>query len=87
MTLFTESRAAAGLSDAVNLNPRQIVFICPPYVKNDRQVIRRSGVEIPRYGQYYDPWGIRYVIRIDGNYDNQLLIRTRAECWADNACN
>jgi prepilin-type N-terminal cleavage/methylation domain-containing protein len=56
--------------DATN-NPRQIVFISPPYVKNDTAGNRRSGVS-PTDGQYYDPWGVRYVIRIDGNYDNQL---------------
>ena len=57
-------------SDATN-NPRQIVFISPPYVKNDTAGSRRSGVS-PTDGQYYDPWAVRYVIRIDGNYDNQL---------------
>ena len=57
-------------SDAIN-NPRQIVFISPPYVKNDTAGNRRSGVS-PTDGQYYDPWAVRYVIRIDGNYDNQL---------------
>ena len=52
-------------------NPRQIVFVSPPYVKNDTAGNRRSGVS-PTDLQYYDPWGVRYVIRIDGNYDNQL---------------
>jgi prepilin-type N-terminal cleavage/methylation domain-containing protein len=52
-------------------NPRQIVFINPPYVKNDTAGNRRSGVS-PTDGQYYDPWGTPYVIKIDGNYDNQL---------------
>jgi prepilin-type N-terminal cleavage/methylation domain-containing protein len=56
--------------DATN-NPRQIAFINPPYVKNDTVGNRRSGVS-PTDGQYYDPWGTRYVIKIDGNYDNQL---------------
>jgi prepilin-type N-terminal cleavage/methylation domain-containing protein len=56
--------------DATN-NPRQIVFINPPYVKNDTAGNRRSGVS-PTDGQYYDPWGTRYVVKIDGNYDNQL---------------
>ena len=52
-------------------NPRHIVFINPPYVKNDTVGNRRSGVS-PTDGQYYDPWGTRYVVKIDGNYDNQL---------------
>jgi prepilin-type N-terminal cleavage/methylation domain-containing protein len=64
--LFNVLRAV----DATN-NPRQIVFINPPYVKNDTAGNRRSGVS-PTDGQYYDPWGTPYVIKIDGNYDNQL---------------
>jgi prepilin-type N-terminal cleavage/methylation domain-containing protein len=61
--------AGANLNNAVN--PRQIAFINPPYVKNDTAGNRRSGVS-PTDGQYYDPWGTRYVVKIDGNYDNQL---------------
>jgi prepilin-type N-terminal cleavage/methylation domain-containing protein len=61
--------AGANLNNAVNM--RQIVFINPPYVKNDTAGNRRSGVS-PTDGQYYDPWGTRYVVKIDGNYDNQL---------------
>jgi len=61
--------AGANLNNAVNT--RQIVFINPPYVKNDTAGNRRSGVS-PADGQYYDPWGTRYVVKIDGNYDNQL---------------
>jgi prepilin-type N-terminal cleavage/methylation domain-containing protein len=56
--------------DATN-NPRQIVFINPPYVKNDTAGQRRSGVS-PTDNQYYDPFGTPYKLRIDGNYDNQL---------------
>ena len=52
-------------------NPRQIVFINPPYVKNDTAGNRRSGVS-PTDGQFYDPWGTPYVMKIDGTYDNQL---------------
>src|SRR5205807_4564064 len=56
--------------DALN-NPRQIVFISPPYVKNDTAGSRRSGVS-PTTAQYYDPWGQPYNVEIDGTYDNQL---------------
>jgi prepilin-type N-terminal cleavage/methylation domain-containing protein len=56
--------------DAIN-NPRQIVFISPPYVKNDAAGARRSGVS-PTTAQYYDPWGQPYNIEIDGNYDNAV---------------
>lgn len=64
-TLFNELRATA----AATQNPRQIVFISPPYVKNDTAGARRSGVS-PTTAQYYDPWGQPYNVEIDGNYDN-----------------
>jgi prepilin-type N-terminal cleavage/methylation domain len=70
--LFYTLRAVANGANAGNVaNPRVIVFINPPYVKNDTAGSRRSGVS-PTDGQYYDPWGTRYVVKIDGNYDNQL---------------
>jgi prepilin-type N-terminal cleavage/methylation domain-containing protein len=65
--LFNELRAAPTATQ----NPRQIVFINPPYVKNDTTGQRRSGVS-PTDGQYYDPWGRPYDVKIDGSYDNQL---------------
>ena len=65
-TLFNVLRA----QDATN-NPRQIVFISPPYVKNDTAGQRRSGVS-PTTAQYYDPWGQPYNVEIDGNYDNAV---------------
>ena len=49
-TLFNVLRAM----DPTN-NPRQIVFINPPYVKNDTAGQRRAGVS-PTDGKYYDPW-------------------------------
>ena len=61
--------AGANLNNAVNT--RQIVFISPPFVKNDAAGSRRSGIS-PTDGQYYDPFGTPYKLRIDGNYDNQL---------------
>jgi type II secretory pathway pseudopilin PulG len=64
-TLFNELRATATATQ----NPRKIVFISPPDVKNDTAGNRRSGVS-PTTGQYYDPWGQAYNLEIDGNYDN-----------------
>src|SRR5499427_10897746 len=66
-TLFNELRATA----AATQNPRQIVFISPPYVKNDTAGSRRSGVS-PTTAQYYDPWGQPYNVEIDGGYDNAV---------------
>jgi prepilin-type N-terminal cleavage/methylation domain-containing protein len=51
------------------LNPRQIVFISPPDVKNPSQP--RSGIgTTTSTGQYFDPWGMPYNVGIDGNYNN-----------------
>ena len=60
-------------------NPRQIVFISPPYVKtpaNPRlgiatQVTTINGIAVA-IGDLVDPWGTPYNVKIDGNYDNQL---------------
>src|SRR6266700_6021183 len=67
--LFYTLRAVAlgaNLNNAVN--PRQIVFINPPNVKDTANP--RSGIGSD--GQYYGPWGSPYRLRIDGNYDNQF---------------
>src|SRR5262249_6077092 len=68
--LFYTLRAqpfGANLNNAAN--PRAIVFINPPSVKNDTAGQRRSGVS-QTDGRYYDPWGTPYLVEIDGNYDN-----------------
>jgi len=70
--LFYTLRAqpfGANLANA--MNPRVIVFINPPYVKNDAAGQRRSGVS-QTDGRYYDPWGTPYLVEIDGNYDNAV---------------
>jgi prepilin-type N-terminal cleavage/methylation domain-containing protein len=64
--------------DAAN-NPRQIVFMTPPDVKtaaNPRSGIATQATNINMIavavGDFVDPWGTPYNLRIDGNYDNQL---------------
>lgn len=78
-TLFTELRgctaAIGSCPAAATTNARQIVFISPPDVKNSASP--RSGIGTttggtPNIGQYFDPWGNNYVVRIDGGYNNQL---------------
>jgi prepilin-type N-terminal cleavage/methylation domain-containing protein len=70
--LFYTLRAVASGANAGDVvNPRKIVFINPPYVKNDTAGNRRSGVSLTD-GQYYDPWGTPYRLRIDGDYNNQI---------------
>jgi len=73
--LFNELRATA----AATQNPRQIVFINPPYVKtpaNPRSGIATqatiiNGISVA-INDYVDPWGTPYNVAIDGGYDNQL---------------
>jgi len=75
--LFYTLRAVASGANAGDVaNPRKIVFINPPNVKDTAKP--RSGIGSD--GQYYDPWGPTtgqaesgiYHLRIDGNYDNQI---------------
>jgi prepilin-type N-terminal cleavage/methylation domain-containing protein len=62
-----------------NNDPRQIVFISPPSVKtpsNPRsgialQATTINGISVA-IGDFVDPWGTPYNVRIDGNYDNSV---------------
>ncbi len=65
--LFNALRAM----DATN-NPRQIVFISPPDVKDPNNPRSGIGTAAGNLGQYFDPWGIPYNVRIDGGYDNSV---------------
>ena len=68
---YTLRAVTSGANAGDGLNPRKIVFINPPYVKNDTAGNRRSGVS-PTDGQYYDPFGTPYSLRINGTYDNSI---------------
>jgi prepilin-type N-terminal cleavage/methylation domain-containing protein len=75
-TLFRELRACPGATGdcvaAATLNTRQIVFISPPDVKSSASP--RSGIGTTTgIGQYFDPWGNNYVVRIDADYNNQVF--------------
>ncbi|HVF72721.1 MAG TPA: prepilin-type N-terminal cleavage/methylation domain-containing protein [Chthoniobacterales bacterium] len=50
------------------LNTRQIVFISPPEDTNQDKAKGKIG----RDGQFYDPWGSAYLVRMDANYDNEV---------------
>ena len=75
-TLFTELRGCTGATGscpaAATINTRQIVFISPPDVKDSANPRSGIGTATANKGQYFGPWGNNYVIRIDGNYDNQV---------------
>jgi prepilin-type N-terminal cleavage/methylation domain-containing protein len=61
-TLFNELRNITPTE-----NPRGIVFLSPPDAKD--QTNARNGLKTSD-GQYYDPWGKPYLVRVDTNYDN-----------------
>src|SRR6266446_4072573 len=70
--LFYALRAVpSGLNAANAINPRQIVFISPPDVKIPAIPVSGIGTTTG-VGQYYDPWGTPYAIRIDGDYNNSV---------------
>jgi prepilin-type N-terminal cleavage/methylation domain-containing protein len=77
-TLFTELRGCpnpptGSCPAAATINTRQIVFISPPDVKNATSPRSGIGTAAANKGQYFDPWGTNYVIRIDGDYNNQVV--------------
>lgn len=87
--LFNELRSVSATQ-----NPRGIVFLSPPDVKdpsNPRAGITSAAASA---GQYFDPWGKPYLIRIDSDYDNQIsnpysqnaggapLLRTGVIAWS-----
>ena len=75
--LFAELRACpnpptGSCLSAATLNTRQIVFISPPDVKDSANPRSGIGTSAANRGQYFDPWGNNYVIRIDCDYNNQV---------------
>jgi prepilin-type N-terminal cleavage/methylation domain-containing protein len=87
--LFNELRSVNALQ-----NPRGIIFLSPPDVKDAN--IPRAGIgsASATAGQYFDPWGKPYLVRIDTDYDNQVsnpysqnagsapLLRTGVIAWS-----
>jgi prepilin-type N-terminal cleavage/methylation domain-containing protein len=75
-TLLRELRGCTAPSGdcvaAATFNTRQIVFISPPDVKDSANPRSGIGIAAANRGQYFDPWGRNYVIRIDGDYTNQV---------------
>jgi prepilin-type N-terminal cleavage/methylation domain-containing protein len=62
--IFNELRGKSGAP----LNTRLIVFISPP---EDTTQLNPKG-KIGSDGQFYDPWGSAYSLRIDADYDNEI---------------
>ena len=63
--LFNELR----VNQYTTNNPRKIVFLEVPDAKKDG----KSGIQqTANAGQWFDPWGNPYIIRIDTDYDNVI---------------
>jgi prepilin-type N-terminal cleavage/methylation domain-containing protein len=62
--LFNELRNKGG-----TINTRQIVFVSPAEDASQTAPKGKLGSD----GQFHDPWGSAYAIRIDADYDNQVL--------------
>jgi len=91
-TLFDVLRNMTGATPGNASNPRGIVFISPPGVK-DRNLpksgiatltVTVNGVSIP-IGSFVDPWGTPYRVAIDGTYDNQITNPYTADTGAGSA--
>jgi prepilin-type N-terminal cleavage/methylation domain-containing protein len=66
--LFNELRSVTALQ-----NPRAIVFLSPPDVKDANKPRAGIGSAPGMVGRYFDPWGKPYLIRVDTDYDNQII--------------
>jgi len=65
--LFDELRATGTTTQ----NPKRIVFISPPDVKDPANP--RSGIgTTTSAGEYFDPWGKPYLVEIDGDYEGKV---------------
>ena len=87
--LFNELRSVNALQ-----NPRGIIFLSPPDAKDANNPRAGIGSAPATAGQYFDPWGKPYLVRIDTDYDNQVsnpysenagnapLLRTGVIAWS-----
>lgn len=59
---------SANNANVLKYNPRQIVFIDVPTVKD----LNAPKGGIGSDGNYYDPWGKQYLVKMDNNYNGTL---------------
>jgi prepilin-type N-terminal cleavage/methylation domain-containing protein len=77
--LTNNTTSAANASLVALLNPRQVTFTSPPYVRdadNPRSGIATKTVGGIRIGEFVDPWGGPYVVAIDGDYTGLVQVGT-----------
>jgi prepilin-type N-terminal cleavage/methylation domain-containing protein len=75
-TLLTELRGCTAASGscpgAAVINSRQIAFLSPPDVKDAGTPRSGIGTSATTKGQFFDPWGRNYVVRVDGDYSGDV---------------
>lgn len=54
---------------AATENPRGIIFMSPPDAKDQSKP--RNGIKTTT-GEYFDPWGVAYNVKVDTDYDNYV---------------
>lgn len=59
-----------GVGKEATINTRRIVYLELPNAKNQTPGQSKNGIGPD--GMLYDPWGLIYLIGIDGNYDNTV---------------
>lgn len=64
-------------SSPISVNTRQVVYLDVPLVKTltSPKAGLGTGTETGnngKGGEWYDPWGVPYIIAIDGNYDGYI---------------
>jgi hypothetical protein len=63
-------------TSAIAINTRQVIYLDVPLVKNSAapKAGLGSGSETTGYGagEWYDPWGVPYIIAVDANYDGYI---------------
>jgi len=75
--LFNALRGTDGSANGGVANPRAIAYLQPRDAKdasNPKSGVAPTGSN--KAGQWFDPWGMPYVVFIDANYDNQLDIKS-----------
>jgi prepilin-type N-terminal cleavage/methylation domain-containing protein len=72
--VFDELRSTG----SATINTRQIVFISPGEDSTQTSPKGKIGSD----GQFHDPWGFAYSIRIDADYDNQVANPYNADTGA-----
>jgi prepilin-type N-terminal cleavage/methylation domain-containing protein len=68
-------------SSPIYVNTRQVVYLDVPLVKNSTSpkaglgtgsATEQSAYNISKGGEWYDPWGVPYIIAIDANYNGYI---------------